>query len=73
MQANFIKKESLAHRYFPVKFAKFLRTLFFTEHVRMTASVSNFKEKIFDLVLTVAFLSDEFFPEIFLRNMHRII
>ena len=30
---NFIKK-SLQHRCFPVKFAKFLRTPFFTEHLR---------------------------------------
>ena len=29
---NFIKKR-LLHRCFPVKFAKFLRTLFFTEHL----------------------------------------
>ena len=30
---NFIKKR-LQHNFFPVKFAKFLRTIFFTEHVR---------------------------------------
>ena len=30
---NFIKKR-LQHRCFPVKFAKFLRTPFFTEHMR---------------------------------------
>ena len=30
---NFIKKR-LQHRFFPVKFAKFLRTPFLTEHVR---------------------------------------
>ena len=30
---NFIKKR-LQHRFFPVKFAKILRTPFFTEHVR---------------------------------------
>ena len=30
---NFIKKR-LQHRFFPVKFPKFLRTPFFTEHVR---------------------------------------
>ena len=30
---NFIKKR-LQHKFFPVKFAKFLRTPFFTEHVR---------------------------------------
>ena len=30
---NFIKKR-LQHRYFPVKFAKFLRTPFFTEHLQ---------------------------------------
>ena len=30
---NFIKK-NLQHRYFPVKFAKFLRAPFFTEHLR---------------------------------------
>ena len=30
---KFIKKR-LQHRFFPVKFAKFLRTPFFTEHVR---------------------------------------
>ena len=30
---NFIKKR-LQHRYFPVKFAKFLRTPFFTEYIR---------------------------------------
>ena len=30
---NFIKKR-LQHRCFPVKFCKFLRTFFFTEHLR---------------------------------------
>ena len=30
---NFIKRK-LQHRRFPVKFAKFLRTPFFTEHIR---------------------------------------
>ena len=36
---NFIKK-SLQHRCFPVKFAKFLRTPFFTEHLRWLLSDS---------------------------------
>ena len=35
---NFIKKEALLHRYFLVNFTKFLRTPFFTEHLRTTAS-----------------------------------
>ena len=30
----FNKVAGLRHRYFPVKFAKFLRTSFFTEHLR---------------------------------------
>ena len=29
---NFISKETLAHRWFPVNFAKFLRTFFLTGH-----------------------------------------
>ena len=38
---NFTTKR-LQHRCFPVKFAKFLRTSFFTEHLWMTASFSHF-------------------------------
>ena len=34
---NFVKKK-LQHRCFPVKFAKFLRTPFFTEHLCVAAS-----------------------------------
>ena len=34
-------KQRLWHRCFPVNFAKFLRTFFFTEHLRTTASVVN--------------------------------
>ena len=32
LQAATLLKKRLWHRYFPVNFAKFLRTLFFTEH-----------------------------------------
>ena len=32
-------KKRLWHRCFPVNFAKFLRTPFFTEHLRTTASI----------------------------------
>ena len=36
-------KKRLWHRCFPVNFAKFLRTPFFKEHLRATASVQNQK------------------------------
>ena len=36
--ATLLKKETLAKVYFPVNFAKFLRTPFFTEHLWTTAS-----------------------------------
>ena len=42
MASNFIKK-SLWHRCFPVNFAKFLRTPFFTEHLRWLNSEVNRK------------------------------
>ena len=34
-----LSKKKLWHRCFPVNFVEFLRTPFFTEHLRMTASV----------------------------------
>ena len=34
-----LAKKRLQHRYFPVKFAKFLRTSFFEEHLPRTASI----------------------------------
>ena len=37
--ATLLKKRPL-HRCFPVNFAKFLRTPYFTEHLQTTASVS---------------------------------
>ena len=39
-------KKRLWHRCFLVNFAKFLRILFFTEHLRMTASEENCKLKL---------------------------
>ena len=34
-------KKRLRHRIFPVNFAKFLRAIFFKEHLRATASAEN--------------------------------
>ena len=41
-QSLFLNKAAgLKHSYFPVNFAKFIRTPFFTEHVWATASICN--------------------------------
>ena len=37
-----LSKKKLWHRCFPVNFVEFLRTPFFTEHLRMTASVVSY-------------------------------
>ena len=71
--ANFTGK----HRYFPVKFAKFLRTLFFIEHLRwlllsiwLFMNVSSFTSPMphVHYFLTVLFLSS--FEEILLSFYH---
>ena len=51
---NFIKKESLAH-VFSWKFLKFLRTPFFTEHLRWL--LLNFKKFTFARLFSINFLS----------------
>ena len=43
--ATFLKKR-LWHKCFPVNFAEFLRTAFFIEHLRTTASTRRQKERI---------------------------
>ena len=40
-------KKRLWYRCFPVNFAKFSKTYFFTEHLRATASVLNYIQKCF--------------------------
>ena len=41
-----LRKKRLLRRYFPVNFAKFLKTSFFTEHLQTIASEeNNFKQK----------------------------
>ena len=49
---NFIQKET-RHKCFPVKFAKFLNTFFFTEHFWTTASVSLSSLNFFIIVCRV--------------------
>ena len=56
---NFIKNR-LQHKFFPVKFVKFLRTLFFTEHVRWL-----FLEISYELSLSLSLLH--------LRTMNGVI
>ena len=62
---NFFKKR-LQHRCFPVKFAKFLRTPFFTEQLRWLLPMSeskyalnnnSFKKSLKQLVLNVYYLA----------------
>ena len=52
------RKKRLLRRYFPVNFAKFLRTSFFTEHLQTIASEeNNFKQKT--LIISRMHLSEQ--------------
>ena len=74
--SNFIKKR-LQHRFFPVKIAKFLRTLYFTDYLQqLPLTVSGFQPATFDrtppddcfLCLSVNF--ERFFKTAFLQSTY---
>ena len=59
LQASTLLKKRVRYRFYPVNFAKFLRTTFFTEHLRWL---------LLDILLNRSILLEMFYKTVVLKN-----